>query len=119
MREHFNLDDLDVSKIDEELLRVIDSIELIEDESMENRDKGIRGCKAVTALDDGREYEKTVLVPLGDAANPLSWEDIKNKLASCSNGILCEKEQNLLIENIHNLQNLDRIKTINLYSMKG
>lgn len=119
LRGHFSLDDLDVSKIDEELLRVIDSIELIEDESMENRDKGIRGCKVVAVLDDGREYEKTVLIPLGDAANPLSWEDIKNKLASCSNGILCEREQNLLIENIHNLQNLDSIKTINLYSING
>ncbi len=117
VRGHFDLEDLDVSKIDEELLNTINSIELIEEPSMENRDEGIRGCRVVVVLSDNSEYEKTVLIPLGDAANPLSWDDIRNKLRTCSNGILSEDEQNLLMKNIFNLQNLDSINTINLYSI--
>lgn len=117
VKGHFGLDDLDVSKVDDELLKVINLIELIEEPAMENRDKGIRGCRVVVALADGEEYEKTVYIPLGDAANPLSWGDIKEKLCNCSNGILNEKQQELLIENILNLQKIDRINTINLYSI--
>ncbi len=114
-RGHFNLSDLDISNIDDELLGLIDAIELIEDPSMEIRDEGIRGCKVVVVLDNGEEYEKTVLIPLGDAVNPLSWQDIREKLRGCSEGLLTEEQQNKLMDNIISLDEFDNIGTINLY----
>ncbi|MBQ7296285.1 MAG: MmgE/PrpD family protein [Clostridia bacterium] len=116
LRGHFGLDDLDISKADDELIRLIYSIKLIEDPSMEKRDEGIRGCRVVVILSDGSEYEKTVLIPLGDAANPLSWDDIREKLSLCSQGLISEAQQSTLIKNINSLENCDSIKTINLYN---
>ena len=116
VKGHFNLCDLDVSGIDSEVLRIIEATELIPDPSMENRDEGIRGCKVVVTLTDGSEYEKTVLIPLGDAEKPFTWQDIKDKFSACSEGLLSEAQQEKLLDNIHSLENYDSIKTINLYN---
>ncbi len=117
LKGHFNLSDLDISGIDEETLRVIGVTELINEPSMENRDKGIRGSRVVVTTENGEKFEKTVLIPLGDAANPLTWKDLEGKLSACSEGLLDEKKQKKLIENIHTLENLNRIDTINLYNI--
>ncbi len=118
LKGHFNLDDLDISAIDEELLRVIHSIELIVDPSMEDRDKGIRGSKVVVTTEGGSVLEKTVLIPLGDAANPLTWYDLEEKLSACSEGILSKENQEKLLKNIHNLDRFNKIDTINLYNVQ-
>ena len=118
LKGHFNLGDLDISAIDEETLRVIDSIELIVDPAMEDRDKGIRGSKVVVTTEGGSVLEKTVLIPLGDAANPLTWEDLKEKLSACSEGLLSKENQEKLLENIHILDRFNKIDTINLYNIQ-
>ncbi len=118
LKGHFNLGDLDISDMSDELLRVIDNIELIVDPSMEDRDKGIRGSRVVVTTEDGTEYEKTVLIPLGDAANPLTWDDLEDKLSACSDGLLSKENQKKLLFNIHNLDKLHKIDTINLYNIQ-
>jgi 2-methylcitrate dehydratase PrpD len=118
LKGHFNLGDLDISHMSDELLRVIDNIELITDPTMEDRDKGIRGSRVVVTTDDGTEYEKTVLIPLGDAANPLTWADLEEKLAACSEGLLSKENQKKLLININNLPKLHKIDTINLYNIQ-
>ncbi len=115
LRGRFGLGDLDISAMDSELLRVIALTELIEDPTMEKRDEGIRGCRVEVILSDGSVYDKTVLIPLGDAANPLSWNDIREKLRACSEGLLSEEEQSRLIDNILSLDKFESINTINLY----
>lgn len=117
LKGHFNLGDLDISGIDDETLRIIDSIELIADSSMEDRDKGIRGSKVVVTTEDGSVLEKTVLIPLGDAANPLTWKDLEDKLSACAEGIISEEKQKKLMENIHNFDRFHKIDTINLYNI--
>jgi 2-methylcitrate dehydratase PrpD len=117
LKGHFNLGDLDISGIDDETLRTIDSIELIADSSMEDRDKGIRGSKVVVTTEDGSVLEKTVLIPLGDAANPLTWKDLEDKLSACTEGIISEEKQKKLMENIHNFDRFHKIDTINLYNV--
>ena len=117
LKGHFNLGDLDISHMSDELLRIIDSIELIADSSMEDRDKGIRGSRVVVTAEDGSVLEKTVLIPLGDAANPLSWEDLEDKLSACSEGLLSKEKQKKLMENIHNFERFNKIDTINLYNV--
>ncbi len=113
---HFNLSDLEVSEIDSEVLRLIEATQLITDPSMENRDEGIRGCRVVVTLTDGSEYEKTVLIPLGDAEKPFTWKDIKDKLSACCEGLLSEAQQKKLLNNICSLESLEGINTINLYN---
>ena len=117
LKGHFNLGDLDISDMSDELLRVIDNIELIVDPTMEDRDKGIRGSRVVVTADDGSVLEKTVLIPLGDAANPLTWDDLEDKLAACSEGLLTKENQKKLMENIHNFDRFNKIDTINLYNI--
>lgn len=117
LKGHFNLGDLDISGIDEETLRVIDNTELIADSSMEDRDKGIRGSRVVVTTEDGSVLEKTVLIPLGDAANPLTWDDLEDKLSACSEGLLSPESQKKLMENIHNFERFNKIDTINLYNI--
>ena len=117
LKGHFNLGDLDISGIDEETLRVIDNTELIADSSMEDRDKGIRGSRVVVTTEDGSVLEKTVLIPLGDAANPLTWDDLEDKLSACSEGLLSLESQKKLMENIHNFERFNKIDTINLYNI--
>ena len=114
VRGHFNLSDLDISDVDE-MTDIIEKIELIEDSSMENRDAGIRGSRVVVTLEDGTELEKTVLIPLGDAANPLSWEELKNKLRGCAEGVLGDAQQSALIESISALEKAEGISTINIF----
>ena len=118
LKGHFNLGDLDISDIDEETLRVINNIELIVDPTMEDRDKGIRGSKVVVTTEDGGIFEKTVLIPLGDAANPLTWKDLEDKLSACSEGLLSEEKQKKLMENIHIFDRFNKIDTINLYNIQ-
>ena len=118
LKGHFNLGDLDISDMSDELLRVIDNIELIVDPTMEDGDKGIRGSKVVVTLEDGAAYEKTVLIPLGDAANPLTWSDLEEKLSACSEGLLSADNQKKLMENIHNFDRFNKIDTINLYNVQ-
>lgn len=117
LKGHFNLGDLDISGIDDEMLRVIDSIELIPDSSMEDRDKGIRGSRVVVTTENGAAFEKTVLIPLGDAANPLTWKDLEDKLNSCSEGLLSEENQKNLMGNIRKFDEFNKIDTINLYNI--
>lgn len=118
LKGHFNLDDLDISGMDEELLRIIDSIELIVDSTMEDRDKGVRGSKVVVTTEKGSVLEKIVLIPLGDAANPLTWDDLEEKLSACSDGLLTKENQKKLLSNIHNIDKFHKIDTINLYNIQ-
>lgn len=114
---HFNLSDLDISNMSDELLRVIDNTELIVEPTMEDRDKGIRGSRVVVTTESGSVLEKTVLIPLGDAANPLTWNDLEEKLSACSEGLLSSEKQKKLMENIHNFDRFNKIDTINLYNI--
>jgi len=61
--------------------------ELIPDETMEDREKGIRGAKVEVVLKNGTREEETVLIPKGDPEKPLSFEDIEKKLETCARGL--------------------------------
>ncbi len=115
VRGHFGLSDLDISCMDD-VIPIIQKIELIQDENMENREAGIRGSRVVIELEDGSTMEETVLIPLGDAAKPLSFEQLRAKLRECADNILSVEKQNRLVDNILNFEKLKKINTINLYN---
>ena len=78
--------DMDPPDLSDRVVRMIDRIRLIPDETMENREKGIRGARVEIELEDGSVLRETVLVPKGDPENPLSREDIVEKLHACAKG---------------------------------
>ena len=100
LRGHFDLSDLPVAGITEEIRGTVEKIRLIPDASMEKRDEGVRGCRVVLTTKDGERMEETVLIPKGDAANPFTWEDVKKKLAGCADGLLSRPGQENLISSV-------------------
>lgn len=83
----YGLEDLESEAVTPARRDIVQRIELIPDETMEDRAAGIRGAKVQVDLTDGTVYEQTVLLPKGDAANPFTWEDIARKMESCMAGI--------------------------------
>lgn len=82
---NYTLEDLEKAP-GPEVIGLIEKTELIPDAAMEDRALGIRGCRLEVTLADGRRYEKTVLLPKGDATNPFSWEDMQRKMEACLHG---------------------------------
>lgn len=53
---------------------------------MENREKGIRGTRVEIVKKNGGRTEETILVPRGDPENPLTRNEIIDKLKTCAKG---------------------------------
>ena len=96
----YGISDMDPKNLSDDLLEIINKINLIADETLENRSRGIRGTRIIIFLKNGKVLEKTVLVPRGDPENPLSQEDVINKLKFCSQGIVETVTLNRLVKEI-------------------
>lgn len=84
----------------ESLFSLIGKISLIPDESMEDREKGIRGARVEVIYQGGRSESETVLIPKGDPEKPLSFEDIEEKLYACAKNHFGREELDNLTEYI-------------------
>jgi 2-methylcitrate dehydratase PrpD len=113
LKGHFDLDDLPVENVTEDIKAVVGKIRLVEDETMEDRKAGIRGAKTVIRLVDGREFVRTVLVPKGDAANPFTRDDMLAKLLNCTEGLLCEDCAGDLFAAAEQFETIRRFQSIN------
>ena len=113
LKGHFNLGDLPVESITEDIQAVVGKIRLVEDESMEDRKAGIRGAKTVIRLADGREFARVVLVPKGDAANPFTHDDMYAKLLSCTEGLLSAACAEGLFAVVKQFETIERFQSIN------
>lgn len=99
----YGITDMDPAGVPENVIGLIDKIQLIPDETMENKSKGIRGTKVEIVKKNNERIEHTVLVPKGDPEKPLAREDIVQKL------LLCAKEQadeKTLIKLIHTVSSI-------------
>lgn len=114
----FGIPELNTANLTERVRDIIAKTELIADETMEQRDAGIRGAKVVVETTNGRRFEKTVPIPKGDAANPLTPEEQRRKLKDCADGILEGSAQDELFQKILAFEKIERIETINLCSTK-
>ena len=97
---YFGLDDLLVPEEDSEVVRLIGKIRLVEDPSMEDVKRGIRGAGVTVVLRDGTSYTETVTIPKGDAANPMSWADMEAKMRACLSGLCDAKKSGEVIARI-------------------
>ena len=79
----FTLDNLNVENITQEVRRLMAIVELIRDDSYEEPQRGIRGCRLEVVLNNGDMLTRSVLAPKGEPENPFTYEDMMNKLQSC------------------------------------
>ena len=100
----YGIADMDPPRLTPDVLDLIERTELISDSLMEDRTKGIRGTRVEVVLRDGRKFEETVLTPKGDPENPLTREDIIDKLRTCAKG---QADENTLMKLV---QNIEKIK---------
>ena len=99
-----------VQKMTEQVRNMISRIELIPDDSMEDREKGIRGARVELVGKGGERKEETVLIPKGDPEKPLSFEDITDKLYLCASGLTSKEKLNGLVEYISDFGNRDAFR---------
>jgi len=114
-RGRFGLEDLGLEGLTDEVRRLIAAITLIPDESMERRDEGIRGTRVQVETAKGEVFEETVSIPKGDAANPFTLDELKEKLARCAEGLIDREQQGRLVDNILALEQLERLGSMRLY----
>ncbi|MBQ6470515.1 MAG: MmgE/PrpD family protein [Victivallales bacterium] len=100
---NYGVADMDLPRMTADVVGLIDKTQLIPDESMENKAKGIRGARVEVVLKSGESLTETVLVPKGDPENPLSRQDIVGKLHSCAKGQAAAPELELLVQCIDSL----------------
>lgn len=98
----YGVDYMNPPKLNQDVLDMIERIELIPDETMENRERAIRGTRVEVLLNTGTSISETVLVPKGDPEKPLTRDDILEKLRVCSSGVVTEKQLEALINYITN-----------------
>ena len=103
LQGNYGAADMDPVHLTPEILELIDRIELIPDESMEDRVKKIRGTRVEVLLADGETLEETVLVPKGDPERPLSRADIVEKLHVLAAGQASKEKLTALVERIEAL----------------
>ena len=103
LQGNYGAADMDPVHLTPEILELIDRIELIPDESMEDRVKKIRGTRVEVVLADGETLEETVLVPKGDPERPLSRADIVEKLHVLAAGQASDQTLAALVERIEAL----------------
>lgn len=113
LRGHFDLEDLNVDHAEPEISDLIAKILLIPDESMENRDLGIRGAKVRLECSDGTVYEECVHIPKGDAANPFTREELHEKLAVCADSVITAEQQKYLIAAVESFEQIGKYSSIN------
>ena len=96
----YGIADMDPPNLSEDIVALIGKTELIPDETMEDRARGIRGARLEIVKKNGETVEETVLVPKGDPENPLTRADIIEKLKVCAQGQADEALLKRLVDEI-------------------
>lgn len=91
----YGVADMDPPNLADEVVGLIKKINLIPDEGMEDKSKGIRGTRVEVITKSGDLLKETVLVPKGDPEQPLTRKDIITKLEICAAG---QAEERILTE---------------------
>ena len=113
LKGHFDLDDLPVENVTDEIRALINKIAFVEDESMENRKAGIRGSRVLVKAQDGEEMTHTVLIPKGDAANPMTRVELLAKLRACAGDVLSPDRQDALLSQVGGFDEIPTYESVN------
>ena len=96
----YGIADMDPPQLGPEVLSLIEKTELIPDESMEDRTRGVRGTRVQVQLKNKEILEESVLVPKGDPENPLTRADILEKLRVCAGDLAQPEQLKILVDRI-------------------
>ena len=100
----YGLEDMNPLCTAEDVSELVRKIRLLPDEAMENKNKGIRGARVEVIKNDGSRIEKTVLIPKGDPENPVTREDIIEKLKTCAKDQASEETLCMLIDSVYKIE---------------
>lgn len=89
--------------------KLLNSIELIRDDSFERIGEGIRGTRMEIVLKDGSSFSEEVLIPKGDPEEPFTWDDMKEKMKLCTAGVLKTGTDEDIIETVEKLDEITDI----------
>ena len=103
----YGLEDMNPLCTAEDVSELVRKIRLLPDEAMENKNKGIRGARVEVIKNDGSRIEKTVLIPKGDPENPVTREDIIEKLKTCAKDQASEETLSMLIDSVYKIEGKD------------
>ncbi len=96
--------DMDPPRISSDVLKLIEKTQLVPDPSMEDRTRGIRGTRVEVTLEGGTKLEEVVLFPRGDPENPLTRNDIIDKLRACASGLADDNTLLRLVDSIEKIE---------------
>lgn len=99
----FTLADLHIENTESVIFDILKEIVLIPEASMENRKRGVRGCRIVFKMEDGSSLETTIENPKGEGDSPLGWTDMKIKMIACSDALITTQEALQIIDYCKNL----------------
>jgi 2-methylcitrate dehydratase PrpD len=100
----YGIADMNPPRRTPDVLELIEKTKLIEDISMEDRAKGVRGTRVEVILKNGRREEEIVHVPKGDPEEPLTRDDIIDKLRTCAKGQADKDALMRLVQNIERIE---------------
>ena len=115
VKGQFGLDDLSNNNLNSDIRKIIDKIVIVEDDSMEDRRAGIRGSHVKVHLRDGTIFDHQVLIPKGDAANPMTQKEIKDKLNACAGDSLPQGSLDRLVDTVRTFEDIDKYESINMF----
>lgn len=108
IKDEMSPKEIDVSYInDPEVLKMIDRVDCIIDDSVANPGH-FPGWVKIT-LKDGREYQKEQPYEPGTIQNPIEMKDIELKFYSNTNNILSKKKAKEILESIKQFQSLKNV----------
>lgn len=102
---NFGISALSLGGLTDTVRALIARTECIPDQSLEMAERGIRGACVEIVTADGEKLSETVLIPKGDASDPMSHSELISKLENCSEGILQPSDREKLILGISELEN--------------
>jgi 2-methylcitrate dehydratase PrpD len=109
----FTLKDLDVeNKMNDDILTVIRKSEIISDDSLENRELGIRGARVEIILKDGSTSVNQVNLPKGDPETQMTNDDMLSKMSSCAEGMYDKKRQMEIFEYINKIDEVEDVRIL-------
>lgn len=80
----YGMDSMDPPKLTADIINIMEKISLIPDPMLEKKEEGIRGTTVVVHLKNGDNVQAMVLIPRGDPENPLTRDEVINKLKTCA-----------------------------------
>ncbi|MDW7669598.1 MAG: MmgE/PrpD family protein [Bacillota bacterium] len=112
-RGNYTLNDLDTNKgIDDEIINIINKIEIIQDDSLENREKNIRGTSIEVFLNNGTKITEKIDLPKGDFEVPAIKDDILIKMESCGDNLISKKNQNKIVKYIDEFEKENNLEKL-------